>query len=416
MNIRLPSTMPVIKRHLERTLKIKWDKILKDPAVRKKKCTWNFGYLMQMLYYSILSGAKNLREMETFTELYGERIPDTTMHDKIIEIDPKPLNDYLTQQVKEALHAHELDKEDFPMRVTAIDGKSVSISKIKAGSFSQPLESNGKIYYNNRVLRAMHVSNSTKLFLGQKEIFGKTSETAELKPFLAELLENYRNTKLLEVISVDAGMTSKENADFIKEIKLEYIMALKGPQQSLLSNAEYLFKLMHEPIEIAEEKQNGKTVVRKLYRFVVPPQYKHGWDHLQEFWKIEQITSEIRSGKEMIETRYFLSSIPYSKLSDKHVLQAIRMHWGIENNGNWISDVCWEEDDSPFANKALVLITLMRLIAYNVISRLMYRRLRKAKSRQLSWRSLMSLIAEALKQLQGSKILQDYMYPAFVPR
>ena len=118
---RLPSAIPVIKNHLERTLKIKWDKILKDPSVRKKKCTWNFGYLMQMLCYSILSGCKNLREMETFTERYHERIPDTTMHDKIIGIDAIPLRNFLASQVKEALHDHELDEENFPMRVTAVD-------------------------------------------------------------------------------------------------------------------------------------------------------------------------------------------------------------------------------------------------------------------------------------------------------
>jgi hypothetical protein len=94
-------------------------------------------------------------------------------------------------------------------------------------------------------------------------------------------------------------------------------------------------------------------------------------------------------------------------------MMAIRMHWGIENNGNWISDVCWGEDNSPFANKALVLISLLRLIVYNIISRLMYRRLRQAEARQLSWRSLMSLIAEALRQLQTSSLLHEYMYSAF---
>jgi len=46
-----------------------------------------------------------------------------------------------------------------------VDGKSASISKIKAGDFSQRVEEDNNVYFNNRVLRAMHVSTSMKLFL-----------------------------------------------------------------------------------------------------------------------------------------------------------------------------------------------------------------------------------------------------------
>jgi len=414
MNIRFPSVLPIIKNHLERVIKIKWDKILKNPAKKEKSCTWNFGYVMQMLFYGLLTGCRNLRELETFTESYGERIPDTTLHDIIIKVDPENLLDFIARDVKDAKHNHELDKKEFPMNVAAIDGKKLSDSKSNVGDFSQKIEQNGKIYYNNRVLRALHVSNSTKLFLGQREILGKSSETSEFIPFLKSLNEQYKNTNLIEVISVDAGMTSQENANFVHSLGLHYVMALKGPQQTLLSNAEYLFKVIPEPIRTEEETQNGKKTMRKLSRSVVLTQYKHGWDHLQEFWKIEQITIELKSGKEEHETRYFLSSIPYSKLNDKQVMQLIRMHWGIENNGNWITDVCWDEDEAPFANKALRLISLMRLIAYNFISRLLNRRLRSEKTRQLSWNSIMDLIAEALKRIKNYETLKEYMYPPLI--
>lgn len=410
MNIRLPSALPVIKKHLERTLKIKWDKILDDP--RKNKSTWSFGYMMQMLGFGILSGTGNLRAVETFTENYNERIPDTTLHDTIIQVDPEPLRKLLGKQVKEALRAHELDS-DFPIRIIAVDGKSASISKIKAGEFSQRVEADNNIYYNNRVLRAMYVSSPMKLFLAQREIKGKSSETTEFKPFLDELVEMYGKTKLLEVISIDAGMTSKENADKIEEKKLDYIMALKGPQQTLLSNAEYLFDLMPGPDKITEENLNGKKIIRKLFRCVVPPQYKNGWDHIEEFWKIDQTSIELQGGEVVTETRYFISSILSSKLTDTQVMQAIRMHWGIENNGYWILDSVWKEDDSPFANKALVLITLMRLLLYNIIARLIFRRLRNIKARKMSWATLMTLIASALNHLQFIDTFQNFIYHPF---
>jgi len=223
----------------------------------------------------------------------------------------------------------------------------------------------------------------------------------------------YGKTNLLEVISIDAGMTSKENADKVKEKNLDYIMALKGPQQTLLSSAQYLFDLKPKPDKITEEVSNGKKVIRKFFRYVAPPQYKNGWDHIEEFWKIDQTSIELQSGKIQTETRYFLSSILYSKLNDKQVMQAIRMHWGIENNGYWVLDSVWKEDDSPFANKALVLITLMRLILYNIIARLIYRRLRKTKARKMSWAALMTLIASALNHLQFIDTFQNFLYHPF---
>jgi hypothetical protein len=44
--------------------------------------------------------------------------------------------------------------------------------------------------------------------------------------------------KLMDVISVDAGMVSKENADRLIAQGLGYIMALKGPQQTLHAEAK----------------------------------------------------------------------------------------------------------------------------------------------------------------------------------
>ena len=276
MNTRLGSSLPTIKKHLLRTIKIKWDKILKNPAKNIKNCHWNFGYLMQMFFYGFLSGCKNLRELETFTEIYDNknRIPDTTMQDKIIKIEWEPLVGFLASGVKEAAHNHELDLKGFPYHQMAIDGKSVSISKMEVGEFSQRIEKDGKTFYNNRVLRAMSVSSEVKLFMGQRAICGKTAETSELIPFLSELEKFYGNTNLMDVISVDAGMTSKDNADYIRNIiKKHYIMALKGPQQKLLSNAEYLFSVNSEATLIEEENKNGKSTVRKLSRWVVPIQY-----------------------------------------------------------------------------------------------------------------------------------------------
>ncbi|MGH6635969.1 MAG: hypothetical protein ACRED0_07485 [Gammaproteobacteria bacterium] len=51
------------------------------------------------------------------------------------------------------------------------------------------------------VLRALHGSNDTRLFVGQREIPTKRAETTEFRPFLEQLLADYGKTRLLEVKS-----------------------------------------------------------------------------------------------------------------------------------------------------------------------------------------------------------------------
>ena len=53
------------------------------------------------------------------------------------------------------------------------------------------------------------------------------------------------------------------------------------------------------------------------------------------------ILLSLRNGKETLETRYFLSSLP---LGVKRFAHAVRSHWGIENACHWCLDVTYRED------------------------------------------------------------------------
>lgn len=411
--IKKANMFNVVKNHMKRTVNIVWNKVLEDPRSEINR-TLDFGYAMKSLFFGILSGMKNLREIETFSEVSGERIPDTTMHNLIIEIDPEPLRKELVSEVKTALRNHELPSDEFPLRVTAIDGKCISVSARSVGEFSQESACNGTVHYVNRALRAFHVSNETTLCLGQREIHGKAAETSEFQPFMRSLIEDYGKTSLLEVISVDAGMTSKANADFLKDKDLHYIMGLKGPQQTLFANAKTLLESRGKPNKVTTDQANGTCVVREFFRCTVLQEYQHGWGHLQEFWRIRQTSTNKANGEVEIEDRYFLSSISPQKLNDAQVMQVIRMHWRIENNGNWITDTAFQEDNSPFANYALVLISLMRMLAFNIISRLKTRRMRQAQARAMSWSAVMKLIEHAVIELIKRFDVQEDSQPAFL--
>lgn len=404
MRKRMPSTRPVVKKHLERNAKFNWSKILKDPRSEINK-EWNFEYLMKMLFYGMLTGQPNLRAVEDLSENYQTRIPDTTLYVLLSKIDGEPLRKLIAQEVKQSLRSHELPKESFPVRITAIDGKCGSISKKPVGSFSQISDCNGKKQYINRVLRAVHVTNETKLILGQREIHGKTSETGEFIQFIDDLLKQYGRTDLLEVISVDAGMISLKNANYLIDNGLDYIMALKSPQKKLVDMARELLGHQRNCEKETVEQVNGKTVTRKLYRCKAPLLSK--WHHLKQFWRIRQeVTCD---NKVTIEERYFITSLNHEKLNDTEVLKAIRIHWEIENNANWIFDTVWAEDDSPWCNQGFVLVTLLRILVYNIISRLKTRRLRQKNDRERSWNSILQMIVFVLFDMKNDVHIKPFI-------
>ena len=95
---------------------------MKDYRYRRSR-EWNFGYVLEVLMAGALSGCKTSREVETLSEVYADRISDTTLHDMLIQIDPEGLRAELAKGVKQALREHELSRDEFPVRITAIDGK-----------------------------------------------------------------------------------------------------------------------------------------------------------------------------------------------------------------------------------------------------------------------------------------------------
>lgn len=393
----LPNTLGVVKKHLERLDPSTWFKHVRDPRKPTNRY-WNFGYLMEVLFTGMLSGCPTLRAVETLSEVYEARVPDTSLHDVLVELDGKPLREVLVGEVKQALRAHELPKEAFPVRITAIDGKSVSVSQHKVGDWSDPIGGGGEGSYRHMALRALHVSNDTKLFLGQREIPPKRAETTEFRPFLEQLLADYGKTGLLEVISIDAGMVSRENADYVVDRGLDYIMALKGPQQVLFEEAQRWAQRESLPDKVTSESHSGKRVIRELYRLPVEGLYT--WGHLREIWHVKQTTIDRKTAEETLEERFFLTSLAPQSLSDAEVLQAVRMHWRIENNGFWTMDCVWEEDDAPWSHRALLFVSLLRLLTYNAVSRLLTRRLRQAKTRALSWKAILTLLEHACCQLR----------------
>jgi hypothetical protein len=403
--------LKVIVKHIERVLPAKWWRGLKDYRFSANQ-QWNFGYIMEVLLAGALSGQKTLRDVETLSELYSQRIPDTTLHDFMVRLDPKGLNKLLAQGVKQALREHELPKSEFPVRITAIDGKGLFNTDRPVNDSSEPITGGGKgEMFRHMVLRAVYVSSETKLYLGQHAIKAKGAETIEFIPFIDELEALYGQTDLLQVISIDAGMVSKANATKVVTRGLKYIMALKDNQPMLSTLALDLLSQC-QSVLVEEESYNGKDVSRTLYRIAAP--VLPGWEHLREFWKIHTRMTDLQSGKVSEDVRCFMTNLPPAILDSRQVLEAIRMHWGIENDANWCFDVNWQEDTAPWASRAFELVCYLRMLAYNIISRLKTRRVKAPRHRALRWRDFFMFFQQALFNARWQAFTLGTATPAFL--
>jgi len=311
-----------------------------------------------------------------------------------VQIDPEPLEEEIAKQVKDANRKHELDNKELPIRLTIIDGKGIGTTKYKVDEHSINRSQKGCTKYVQHVLRAFHASSSLKVLMGQQRVPVGTNEKGIFPIFLEKLVKHYGKTKLLEVLSFDAGFLSMKNAKAIVEQDLFYIMALKDPRVHTVTRmAMKLFEGRAKPDKVEKERVNGKEITRKLFRAPAPK--ANGWSHATQVWLIQKEVLH-SSGKISSHSRYFVTNLPRQRLSHAQVLKAIRLHWSIENNANWVLDVAWKEDSRPWCNEAIELLSLMRMIAYNVVARFKVRRLRRATVNNWTWAQTLAFIKAAI--------------------
>lgn len=228
-----------------------------------------------------------------------------------------------------------------------IDGKSLTGSRDTAN--------------DKKMLHLVHAWASEKnILLGQIRTEEKSNEITAI-PQLLDILDIAGS-----IVTIDAMGCQKEIAEKIIEAKADYILAVKGNQQTLHEQIQKAFS--HQSIESenkTEEKDHGRIETR-ICRTIINLDFAE--ETLQ--WKKCQCIVEIErrrwiNGKETTEKSYFISSL---KQKAPFMNQAIRSHWSIENKLHWSLDVTFGEDASRKrkGHQAQNFATLRR-IALNVV-------------------------------------------------
>jgi predicted transposase YbfD/YdcC len=183
------------------------------------------------------------------------------------------------------------------------------------------------------------------LSLGQVACAEKSNEIAAIPELLR--LVDIKGT----IITIDALGTQKAIAEQIIDGGADYVLALKGNQETL-HQAVLAYVDQHLDNDFADaparrhqetEKGHGRVECRSYIQMPVP-------EHLQgsELWKgMKSIGLATlvctRDGRETGETRYYISSLP---VGVKRFARAVRSHWSIENSCHWSLDMTFREDES----------------------------------------------------------------------
>ena len=158
------------------------------------------------------------------------------------------------------------------------------------------------------------------------------------------------------IITIDAMGTQKAIAAQIIDGEADYVLALKGNQETLHQavidyideQSENDFATVTARRHVTKETGHGREETRSYIQMPVPQDLPglELWKGLKSIGMAMSVC--LRDGKETMEIRYYISSLA---VSVKRFAHAVRSHWGIENSCHWSLDLTYREDESRIRNK-----------------------------------------------------------------
>lgn len=183
------------------------------------------------------------------------------------------------------------------------------------------------------------------LSLGQVACAEKSNEITAIPELLR--LVDIQGT----IITIDAMGTQKAIAEQIIDSGADYVLALKGNQETLHQAViDYIDEQLTDDFANAQarrhsttEKGHGREETRSYIQMPVPESLRglELWKGLQSIGMATLVC--VRNGNETAETRFFISSLP---VGVKRFARAVRSHWSIENSCHWSLDMIYREDES----------------------------------------------------------------------
>jgi predicted transposase YbfD/YdcC len=234
----------------------------------------------------------------------------------------------------------------------AIDGKTVRGS---AGSTLGPLH----------LVSAW--ASAAQLTLGQVAVDGKSNEITAI-PQLLELLDLGG-----ALVTIDAIGCQKAIAKKIVAGGADYVLVVKGNQEGLLADIQQTVRQALDgqlPAAVVRQcTSQGQGHGRSEERSCVVVEHVEGIRDRKAWAKLTTVGMCRRErrvdGQSSSEVWYFIGS---RRMAARRYAQALRGHWGIENNLHWQLDVSFHEDASRVENRhGAANLSLLRKLALGLL-------------------------------------------------
>jgi predicted transposase YbfD/YdcC len=203
-------------------------------------------------------------------------------------------------------------------------------------------------------LGALHVvtawAGEYGLALGQQVCAEKSNEITAIPELLQKI--DVRGG----VVTIDAMGAQKAIAEAIIRGRADYVLALKGNQESMhRAVIAHIDERLEGELEGAQEltttdRGHGREEERTYLQLPIPADLpgRGEWKGLKS---IGVVTSRrVEGDRESLEVRYYLCSLP---VDVGLFARAARGHWSVENGCHWSLDVTFREDDSRVRERVL---------------------------------------------------------------
>ena len=325
-----------------------------DPR-QSAKITYPLFDVMFLTLCSIIAGCEGWEDIEDFAEEQldwfqskGLLLSGVPVHDTIARIiarlDPDDFHRCFSNWMKDV--AQLLDDE-----IIAIDGKTLRSSYNR--------EDRKSVIH---MVSAFATSNG--VVIGQVKTANKSNEITAI-PELLELLDIKGC-----LVSIDAMGCQKEIAEKIVDQGGDYFLAVKGNQETLnkavkeqLSDA---VSASNTPNDLPVEQNRSRLEIREYHVMEAEELAKEHpeWKALKSIGVAVGMRLD-KSGKVSLEYRYYISS---ASLTQERFAQAVRRHWGIENELHWVLDVTMKEDNCQiYKDNSAENLAVMRHAALNML-------------------------------------------------
>ena len=205
-------------------------------------------------------------------------------------------------------------------------------------------------------------ATTNHLVLGQVAVDDHSNEITAI-PHLLDVLDVQGC-----IVTIDALGCQQDIAAQIIDQGGDYVLAVKANQGSLWQEVHQCFAdIEADGMRFYETEEHGHGREETRWYWMTEtlpwPLRRIQWKGLRSMGVVE--SSRTVGQKTTVERRYYISSLPADATQ---FADAVRGHWGIENQMHWVLDVAFREDNSRIrSGHAAENMAIVRRIALNLL-------------------------------------------------